>query len=188
MKTAFLKFSLSVAVAMISVSLFAQAPRQGGEGQQRMTPESYAKQKTEALTAALSLDAKQTKEVNKIYLASGRKLFPTTTASSGASDAAPRGGGGGGGRGGGGGGDGESLSGGPSNNLNFGPSQRRVVAGESDKDIASRDKKMKKLLREEQYATWTPMEAEFNQQAKEMLQAPPRGQGEGRPQGGQRPQ
>ena len=183
MKTAFFKFSFSVAVAMISVSLFAQAPRQGqGEQGQRMTAESYAEQKTEALTAALSLDAKQTKEVNKIYLASGRKLFPTMPASGGNSGSAPRGGGGGGGEGFGGGS-------GPSNNLNFGPSQRRVVAGESDKDIANREKKMKKLLREEQYAQWTSMEVEFNQQAKEMQQAPPRGQGrEGRPQGGQRPQ
>ncbi|MDH6356250.1 hypothetical protein [Parabacteroides sp. PF5-9] len=178
MKTVFLKFSLAVIMALISLSVYAQ-----GERPQRVTPKEFAEQKAEQLEKELALDEKQRKEVYKIYLTQANKLFPTQ---SGGGEGGGRGGRGGGGAPGGGmGGEMGGGGGAGAASVNFGPSQRKVTPGETDKDIANREKKMKKLLTEEQYAKWAPIESELNQQNKERLSRQP--QGGGAP-GGGRPQ
>lgn len=145
------------------------------EPPQRMTPEQIATRKTEHLNRELGLTEKQFKKVYKIYLKQAQTLQGEMESrfaermESGRPPMGGPGGPGGGMRPGPGGPDmrGERPEGMP----------RGMMPGismeESEKDLAARDKKMKKILSEDQYAKWRKLESQMEERRMRGMNALP---------------
>ena len=167
---------MAVAMTLSSFSMSAQMPRpQHPEGRQRpehhqltQTPRQRAKQRTDEMDKAVRLDDKQYKKIYKIFLK--EENAKETVMGNGAPMGSPPGGMGGfppqgggfpGGPGMGGGFPGGPGAGGPPSGMSFpggfGEQQKPTVGGkeiDSDEYIDAREAKFRKILSDEQYATW----------------------------------
>ena len=151
-------------IILMSVPVVAQSPqnREGAPVGRRaqISPEQIARTKADSLTNELGLTEKQSKEVYRLYLQQANQLF------AGIGQFGQ----------GGGPGVGRSMQGPPPgvdrSNMRQGGGQpnmqqreemRRqfsemVQPVESEKDVAKRDKKMKKILSADQYEKWSRLE------------------------------
>jgi hypothetical protein len=177
-------FFLSVASALaLGVTVTYAQPEQRPQGGERPTAQQMAEDKSNQLATGLGLTDKQRQKVYKIYLRQAQKMNAQSSGSSrpdfgGMPGGGPQGGGmpGGGGHMGGGmrGGMGGGPQGGGPGQQFGGPQQmgggeqppmgvngaerHPVPVIESDKEIQARDKKMRKILNDEQYAKWSQWE------------------------------
>lgn len=162
-------------------------PEMDGENGRPVFPEfkkktstQIAQEYTDSLTEQLGLDEKQAKKVYKIYLEKAKKEESSMPSGFGSGMRRPSGppsggrggmgGGPGGGMGGmrppgGGGGQFPSMDQAPSENMPRGT----MTNGESEKDREKREKKMKKILTENQYELWQEMELKAAQEREKRL-------------------
>ena len=160
------------------VQMVAAQPREREttHRQPTLSPEKTAERKTDILRKELNLTDKQDKKVYKLYLNQAKKAASAGQGQGSDSSHGMNGGSGrpGGGMGmpGGGGGNPGGMGGRPGNppggggemgmmegeRPNRSPGNRTVQYTESEKDIAQRDKKMKKILAADQYAKWSAWE------------------------------
>lgn len=167
-----------------------------GQAQQRpagripaMTPERMAAGRTEYLTRELKLDDRQAKKVYKIYLKQAEKLLGGMESRSfGEMGGRPPMGGPGGGMG--PGRDTGPVPGGPGmrEGRPSGPGPQGMAvppAEESEKELAARDRKMKKILSADQYAEWRRLESRMEERRMRGMNVRP---GEGMPEPPTRPE
>lgn len=156
---------LVVLSVCITAALSAQTDRRMPQAQ--MEPKEIAEQKAEFYRQELGLDDKQYKKVYKVYLSQAKALQPKESEMP--AGGPPGGGSFGGGRPGGG----MPPGGGDFNREGRGTMPGRAmpqIPVESEKDIAKRDKKMKKILSEGQYLIWLDVEQEIQQKEEERKQ------------------
>ncbi|WP_280751409.1 MULTISPECIES: hypothetical protein [unclassified Parabacteroides] len=168
---------LVVLSVCITAALSAQTDRRMPQAQ--MEPKEIAEQKAEFYRQELGLDDKQYKKVYKVYLSQAKALQPKESEMPAFSGERPAGGPPGGGQPGGGSFGGGRPSGGmPPGDGDFNREGRGTMPGrampqipvESEKDIAKRDKKMKKILSEGQYLIWLDVEQEIQRKEEERKQ------------------
>jgi len=151
MKKVILLFSLFWMTTLVATA----QPDQKFPAPQQLTPKEIAEHKTAFMEEELGLDYRQRKQVYKLYLKQAKAMQSKRKESGSFSGGRPSGPPPSGGRG----------PGGP------GGSGRPPASHsqESEKDIAKRETKMKKILTPGQYEIWLVVESELRQKEKEQL-------------------